>query len=228
MKIRFLAGTAVVAVLATAPAAAQAAPTKVNVRVEGATKTLFEGNVVTDIRQVQADASGPHKCDGTNGGASTTPGTTLTTAFSDAMRRASIPWTGTWNASFEDFLIDSVGGEASTSTQFWGIALNFKDTEVGGCQQKVVEREQIMVAFDSFGKKKLWLVGPAGVRSNVPIRLRVVDGQTAKPVKGARVAGRTTDSDGFAHPRISKRGLYRFKATAPDSVRSNQIKVRVK
>jgi hypothetical protein len=228
MKTRFLAGTAAVAVLAAAPAAVHAAPTKVNVRVEGATKTLFEGNVVTDIRQVQGDASGPHKCDGTNGGASTTPGTTLTTAFSDAMRRGGIPWTGTWNASFEDFLIDSVGGEAATSTQFWGTALNFKDTEVGGCQQKVVEREQILVAFDSFGKRKLELVGPKGVRVGDPIRLRVVDGMAGEPVKGAKVGGKKTDSDGFAHPRATKRGVLRFKATASKSIRSNQIKVRVK
>jgi hypothetical protein len=226
MKIRTLAGAAAAAVLVAAPA--HAAPTKVNVRVEGATKTLFEGNVVTDIRQVQGDATGPHKCDGTNGGASTTPTTTLTTAFSDAMRRGGIAWSGSWSNQFEDFLINAVGGEAATSSQFWGTILNFKDTEVGGCQQPVVKGDQVLLAFDSFGKAKLELVGPRGLRAGQTLRVRVVDGQAAKPVKGAKVAGRTTDSDGFAQFRVTKPGLYRYKATASNSVRSNQLKVRVK
>ena len=40
--------------------------------------------------------------------------------------------------------------------------------------------------------------------------------------------GKTSNSQGRVLLRIKARGLYRFKATAPDSIRSNEWKVRVK
>jgi hypothetical protein len=227
MKLRTLAVTAALAVLgALAPAGAQAV--KVNVRVEGKARTLLERNVDTFVHPVTADASGPHKCDGTNAGASTTPGPTLTGAFDDAAKKESLDWAGTWNASFEDFLIDRVGPDAATSSQFWGTVLNFKDTEAGGCQVKVAQGDQVLIAFDSFGKRKLRLTGPRGTRSGRAIALTVLDGSTGKAVAGARVAGRTSNAQGRVLLRIDRRGLFRFKATAPDSIRSNQWKVRIK
>src|SRR3954469_4032800 len=53
------------ALVCAAPATAAAA-TKVDVRIEGKTKTLFEGPVNVSVHGVDAgDGSGPHKCDGT-------------------------------------------------------------------------------------------------------------------------------------------------------------------
>ena len=76
MKTRIGTLAVLTAVLACAPA--YAAPVKVKLRVEGATKTIFEGRVTTDAHPVTGDESGPHKCDGTNGGANATPGPTAT------------------------------------------------------------------------------------------------------------------------------------------------------
>src|SRR5947208_13542981 len=97
MKTRF--GTRAVLATALACAAAaggatavHAAPVKVNVRIEGATKTLFEGPVTTDAHAVTADTSGPHPCDGTNGGAHPTPGPTATGALDDAAKLAGLTW----------------------------------------------------------------------------------------------------------------------------------------
>ncbi|HEX8053807.1 MAG TPA: hypothetical protein VF517_12510 [Thermoleophilaceae bacterium] len=227
MKLRTLAVMAALAVLgALAPAGAQAV--KVNVRVEGKSRTLLERNVDTFVHPVTADASGPHKCDGTNAGASTTPGPTLTGAFDDAAKKESLDWAGSWSQSFEDFLIDRVGPDAATSSQFWGTVLNFRDTDAGGCQVKVVEGDQVLIAFDSFGKTKLRLTGPRGTRSGRAFALTVVDGNTGKAVSGARVAGRTTNAQGRVLLRITKRGLYRFKASASNAIRSNQWKLRIK
>ncbi|HEX8065791.1 MAG TPA: hypothetical protein VF520_04600 [Thermoleophilaceae bacterium] len=228
MKIRFLAGTVAACVLALAATAAQAAPIKVNVRVEGVEKTLFEGNVMTEAHDVTGDASGPHKCDGTNGGANSTPGPTLTGAFDSAMHKAGIAWSGSWSESFEDFLVDKVGPDAATSTQFWGTVLNFKDTDLGGCQQRVEPADQVLVAFDSFGKAKLRLSGEKRAEAGERFALFVLDGLTGKRVKGATVGGKRTSSKGRVLLRISRPGVYEFKAAKSGTIRSNRLRVRVR
>ena len=227
MKIRSLAVAAAVGLLA-AVVPAQAGAVKVNVRVEGRTQTLLERNVDTFAHDVTGDATGPHRCDGTNGGANPTPGPTVTGAFDDAARKAGVTWQGSWNQSFEDFLINTVGPDSATSSQFWGTALNFKDTSAGGCQVRVEQGDQVLIAFDSFDKTKLRLTGARGTRSREAFALFVLDGVTGERVAGAKVGGRTSNSQGRVLLRITKRGLYRFKATAPDSIRSNEWKVRVK
>ena len=227
MKLRTLAVMAVLGLLA-ALIPATAAAVKVNVRVEGKTRTLLERNVDTFVHDITADNTGPHKCDGTNGGASASPAPTVTGAFDDAARKESLAWSGSWNQSFEDFLINTVGPDSSTSSQFWGTALNFRDTDAGGCQVKVEPGDQVLIAYDSFGKTKLRLTGVRGARSDRVFALFVLDGVTGERVAGAKVAGRTSNSQGRVLLRIKKRGLYRFKADAPDSVRSNQWKVRIK
>lgn len=227
MKLRTLAVAAVLGVL-TAAVPATAGAVKVNVRVEGKTRTLLERNVDTFVHDVTADNTGPHKCDGTNGGASTVPAPTLTGAFDDAARKANVSWQGSWNQSFEDFLIDTVGPDSATSSQFWGTALNFRDTEAGGCQVKVESGDQVLIAYDSFGKAKLRLTGVRGSRSNNVFALFVLDGVTGDRVASARVGGKTTNSQGRVLLRIKKRGLYRFKADKSGAIRSNQWKVRIK
>ena len=226
MKIHSLAVMAALAMLAAIPA--QALATKVNVRVEGKSSTLLERNVDTFVHPVTGDSTGPHKCDGTNGGANANAGPTLTGAFDDAARKAGVTWSGSWSESFQDFLIDRVGPDSSTSSQFWGTALNFVDTQAGGCQVQVSEGDQVLIAFDSFDKTKLRLTGARGSRSGEPFALFVLDGVSEKRVAGASVGGQTTNSQGRVLLKRRKRGLYRFKATAPDSIRSNQWKVRIK
>ena len=44
---------ALILVSLAAPAAANAVPVTVNLRVEGATQTIFEGPVITDVHQVK-------------------------------------------------------------------------------------------------------------------------------------------------------------------------------
>ena len=75
---------AALAVLATA-ATALAAPVTVNLRVEGSSKTLFEGPVTTDAKTLTKDGTGPHLCGGNGGGS---PGPTMTGAMDDGTIRS--------------------------------------------------------------------------------------------------------------------------------------------
>jgi hypothetical protein len=227
MKLRSLAVAAALGLLAALPIAESGA-VKVNVRVEGKDRTLLERNVDTFAHDVTGDNTGPHRCDGTNGGANPSPGPTVTGAFDDAARKAGVTWQGSWNQSFEDFLINTVGPDSATSSQFWGTAVDFRDTSAGGCQTRVEQGDQVLIAFDSFDKTKLRLTGVRGARSGKVFALFVLDGVTGERIAGARIANRPTNSQGRALLRITKRGLYRFKATAPNSIRSNEWKVRIK
>ena len=62
----------VIAALVAAPTAL-AVPVTVNLRVEGPSKTVFDGPVTTDGHDVTTQTAGTHKCDGTNGAAEPEP-----------------------------------------------------------------------------------------------------------------------------------------------------------
>ena len=229
MKTRIGTIAVLTGALALVPAGAQAAPTKVKVRVEGATKTIFEGAVTTDVHQVDgSDGTGAHTCDGTNGGASSTPGPTATGALDDAAKQGNFSWSGSFDPSFSDFVVSKVGPDAATSTQFWGVAVQGQELQVGGCQFEVSPGQEVLWAFDMFSKKHiLELSGPRRVRAGKAFSVKVVDGQDNKPVAGASVGGKKTNAKGVAKLRYRRIGTKPLKARRPDSVRSNQLRVKV-
>ena len=217
----------VLAALAAAPAAL-AAPVTVNLRVEGKTATTFEGPVTTDAKTLTKDASGPHKCDGTNNGANPTPGPTMTTALDDGSIAGGFTWDGTWFDSLQDFAINRIGPDSNTSSEFWGYALNYKASSVGGCQQQVTSGDDVLFAYDFFSKAHLLkLTGPATAEVGQPITVKVVDGQDDSAIGGASVGGQLTGPDGTAQVTFSERGNQRLKAERADSVRSNALNVCV-
>jgi hypothetical protein len=221
---------AVLAALAcAAPASAGAAPTKLTVRVEGKAKTLVERTITTDIHPVDGgDGSGPHKCDGTNGGAGTVPGPTATSALDDAVALEGRTWGGSFSPDFDDFIVNRIGPRASTSSQFWGVAVQGKSLEVGGCQKVVTAGQEVLWAFDSFGKKLLRASGARRVRAGKVLSVKVVDTEKNRaPVAGARIGGKKTNAKGIAKLRFRSPGTRHLKATAPKSIRSNLLTVRV-
>jgi hypothetical protein len=161
--------------------AAQAAPVTVNLRIEGASSTIFEGFVTTDAKTIQG-----HSCDGTNGGANPTPGPTMTSALDDASILHGFPWSGAWSDGLHDFGINSIGPDANNSSQFWGYAYNWQSSNVGGCQQEVRDGDQVLFGFDFFSKSHfLELSGPASAQVGQPVQLKVVDGQDNSAISGA-------------------------------------------
>jgi hypothetical protein len=216
------------ALACAAPATATAAPTTLTVRIEGKTKTIFEGAVTTDVHEVDSgDGSGAHKCDGTNGGAGTVPGPTATSAMDDAIHGAGRTWAGSYDASFDDFLVNRIGPDASSSTQFWGVAVQGKSLQVGGCQAIVTAGQEVLWAYDSFNKKLLRASGPKTTPLGRLTRVKVIDTEKNKPVAGARIGGKKTNAGGIAKLRFKSPGTKRLKATASKAIRSNQLVVKV-
>jgi hypothetical protein len=230
-RIRALAALGAATACAAVPATATAdtaTPTKVTVRVEGKTKTIFEGAVNTTAHQIDVgDGSGPHKCDGTNGGANPTAGPTATGALDDAIKLAGLTWSGSYDSSFDDFLVDRIGPESQTSSEFWGVAVAGKSLQVGGCQAIVSTGQEVLWAFDSFGKRLLHVTGTSKTRVGRTISVKVVDTEKDVPVKGARIGGKTTNAKGIAKLRFKTAGTKRLKATASKAIRSNQLTVKV-
>jgi hypothetical protein len=229
MSIRLLAlVTATVALLV--PATAPAAPTTVKLRVEGGATTLFEGPVTTDGHAIDK-GDGPHPCDGTNGGANPAPGPTMTSALDDWSRSRGLPWTGTW-FSFGDFGVDSIGPDAAQlpNGPFWGYALNFVPSQIGGCQQRVQQGDEVLFGYDFFSKAHLLrLDGPARAVTGQPFAVTVMDGQSGAPLDGATVAGAAgpTDAAGQTTITAATAGLVSLKAERADSLRSNAVLVCV-
>lgn len=223
-------GTAALAaaIAAIAAPAAVAAPVSLTLRVEGAKSTIYEDQLTTDGRAVTTATGGTHTCDGTNGGANPTPGPTATAALDDGARIGGFSWDGPYFDSFNDFVVQRVAADAATSSQFWGLLLNYDFASLGGCQQRVAAGDEVLWAFDAFAKvRALKLTGPGTARTGTPVPFTVTDGKTGAPQAGANVAGATTGVDGKASPVFSTPGVYTVKAEKSDSVRSNGIKLCV-
>ena len=212
--------------LAAPPALAASAA--VNLRVEGASKTTFEGRVTTDAHPVTTASGGTHKCDGTNGGVNPAPGPSATAALDDGARLGGFGWDGTYNTGFDDYLVSRIGPDSQTATQFWALLVNSDFSSVGGCQQRVATGDEVLWAFDGFSKQHaLRLRGPSSVRAGERFLVGVTDGKDGSSLAGASVGGTLTGPDGRATVELDAKGIYRLKAERADSIRSNALPVCV-
>lgn len=227
---RFVAAFVAVSlfVVVAAPAV-EAAPTQVNVRIEGKAETLFEGPILTEGHKVRAASdteapAGGYRCNGLNNKANPTPGPTPTAAAVDAMSILGEDFDGKWyGADFEDYFIKrwGPGDEDLGAGEHWGIAVNNVYTNIGGCQYKLDEGDEVFWIYDAFrGRPRLALypVGYAGgaVPSTAtavldqPFEIEVDSwsasgvGQppasptrSTTPYAGAEIAPVTTNSKGF-------------------------------
>jgi len=216
-----------ISLFATALSFASSSPPKkveVNLRIEGATKTLYEGPIRTYGHNISTFSGGTHHCDGTNNGANPSPGPTCTTALADASGLVHFSFDGTYDSEFDDFFITRIGPDAETATQFWGLLLDYQFTPVGGCQQEVLKGQHVLWAFDAFEKSHfLKATGPEIVVKGKSATYTVVDGQTGSPVAGASIGGATTDQNGKAIVTFHSAGLKELKATESSSIRSNLV-----
>jgi hypothetical protein len=213
------------AIAAVAAPSAAAAPVSVNLRVEGASSTIFDGPVTTDGHDITtASSMGSHPCDGTNNGALPTPGPTATAALDDGARLNGLSWNADWFSSFNDFSVSSVAGESANTTQFWGFAVNFQFGQVGGCQTRVNNGDEVLWIFDAFSKTHvLKLTGPAAATTGSPVTVTAINADDGTAAAGATVNGATTGADGKATLSFADAGVYKLKADRADSVRSNSI-----
>ncbi len=156
--------------LALSAPAAGAAPTEVNVRIEGESRTLFEGPILTDGHNVRAasDAAAPaagRRCSGLNNGQNPSPGPTPTVASVDAMALIGEGFDGRWYAEpFEDYFIKRWGpdGQDEGAGEFWGLVVNNVFTDVGGCQYQLDGGDEVLWVYDAFGGRPRLGLYPAG------------------------------------------------------------------
>lgn len=205
---------------------------QVNLRIEGANNTIFEGPVRSRGHIVSTISGGSNPCDGTNNNASSTPGNTPTATLDTAAQKANFTWDGTYGA-FDDYFITRIGPDAQTSDKFWGILVNYQLTPVGGCQFKTQKDDDILFAYDASNAKYfLKLDGRKVARTGQRFTLKVTDGKNGTAVPNAFIlpsSGQpsTTDERGNADFVFSKPGKYSFKASREDSIRSNRFIVSV-
>ncbi len=150
---------------------AQAALTQVNVRIEGASKTLFEGPILTEGHDVSSykDDGGnaaqdlaEHPCNGIDplDPENTTPGATPTAASVDAMDLIGEmdALAGQWYASFDDYFVKQWGQEeenAESGSKSWGVLVNNVFTSVGGCQYELGAGDEVLWIYNAFESRPI-------------------------------------------------------------------------
>lgn len=236
--------------------AALAAPVTVDLRVEGASATLYEGPVTTAPETFEtASSGGSHPCDyasnGPSGGfanegaAAGTP----TTALHDAAMSSGLAFDAEWfgsgvsNGNPGDFFVSKVGPDANGGAPTfpsWGYAVNYTTANVGGCQIALAPGTEVLWAYNYFNLAHLLVLsGPASAEAGVPFTVHVADGRTGEPIAGASIgtfaSGDTTpldsasptDASGNTMVTVSSAGSLALKASQPESVRSNALGVCV-
>ncbi|MCJ1390283.1 hypothetical protein MMC18_003141 [Xylographa bjoerkii] len=201
----------------------------VNLRIEGETSTFYEAPIISGPRNITTASGGTHLCDGTNLNANPKPGNTPTDALDAASKLAGFTYDGTFDAEFDDFFITRISTSAETSTMFWGLLVNFQFTPVGGCQFETKLGDNVLWAFDAFNKVYFLKVEPeaALVKVGESLTVTVTDGTTGVVVPGAEIDGVVTNAAGMATLTFAHVGVFRFKATRSDSLRSNALTVAV-
>ena len=111
---------------------------------------LFSERVVTRTHDVTTESGGTHTCDGTNGGANSTPGPTVTGALDDAASAYGFTWDGVYYSQFDDFFITEINGQSGTSNSYWAITVNGEYLQVGGCQYQVRTGDTITFTMTTF------------------------------------------------------------------------------
>jgi hypothetical protein len=250
-----LAGV-LVSLLLSLSASASAAPITVNLRVEGATKTLYEGPISAEpieppgieppVIETKDTSPGMHPCDvkynGENGGFGAAAPTPIATLYEAALT-THLSFAAGWFSSLNDFRVEQVGGDIANSGEngeYWGYAVNFTTAEIGGCQIRLAPGSEVLWAYNFFGLKHLLsLSGPSSVTVGVPFTVHVVDGQTGEAISGAVVgqlvsgvtntssSSPTTNAAGNATVTLTQAGAVTLKATQSESVRSNGLAVSV-
>ncbi len=225
--MRTITAALTIATLIIIATSAQAAPTLVNVRIEGKSETLFEGPVLTEGHDVKASSDTQERpCDGIDplDPQNKTPGPTPTAASADAMSIVDETFDGQWYPGYDDYFITRWGPDEQDPADgaYWGILVNDVFTKVGGCQYELHENDEVLWVYDAFKERADLALFPAGDTASRPPLTAVAqldrpfvvqvdvykddkegnppvepDRADATPYEGAEVAPVLTSSKGF-------------------------------
>lgn len=222
------------ALLMAAPAGA--APVTVQLRIEGASQTLFEGPVTTDVRTFRfSDDATEHRCDGTadeNGGSSPVPVPTRGAAITAASLGTPFATSGDWFSSLGSPSFSTIAGESVAydpgTNRFLGEYKNGQFASVGSCADPIASGDDVLFAYGDGSEQLLKLTGPASAQPGDAVTVRVADASNGAAVAGAAVGGTVSGADGNAVVGpLSQRGNQDLKATKSSAIRSNRLRVCV-
>jgi hypothetical protein len=190
--------------------------TQVSVRIEGRTKTLFEGPILTeghDVHSSEADGGNAaedveeHPCDGVNSldPENVGPGPTPTAASIDAMELIgeSEAMAGQWYPGFNDYFVKRWGSEEANAEhegKSWGVLVNNVYTDVGGCQYQLHAGGEVLWIFNAFEQRPILGLFAATEHYSSGVRPLTATAQLDKPF-AVEVAA--YDDDGEDQPPTS-------------------------
>ncbi|HVX34247.1 MAG TPA: hypothetical protein VHA80_14015 [Solirubrobacterales bacterium] len=174
--MRKIIATLIVATLSSVflATAARAAPTQVDVRIEGREKTLFEGPVLVESDGVRASSdTQARSCDGIDplDPQNVTPQPTPTAAAADALGLIGATFDGQWYPGFDDYFITRWGPDSQSpgESAYWGVLVNDTLTAVGGCQYQLDGGDEVLWVYDAFkGRPNLALFPAAAEYASGP------------------------------------------------------------
>jgi hypothetical protein len=160
--MRALVATFAVAVLSSlllVPVAV-AAPTAVNLRIEGRAETLFEGPILAEPDAVRASSDTEiRRCNGLDvlDPQNVVPEPTSTSISADAMALLGETFDGKWYPGFEDYFVTRFGPDEQDVAEnaYWGILVNNVFTNVGGCQYQLHDGDESLWIWDAFKHKPI-------------------------------------------------------------------------
>ncbi|KAK3352763.1 hypothetical protein B0T25DRAFT_542728 [Lasiosphaeria hispida] len=194
---------------------------KVTLRIEGRTKTIFEGEVSSNGCYVKTNKGGIHRCDGSGHEKPSTLGNTPTATLAHASP-GNFSFDGKYFHEFKDFLIDEIEGEKGN----WLVYVNEEPIQVGGGQHVTKERDRILWAwagpFDP-----LVLDGPSTAQVNRQVTFKVRNGKTREPVGDVDVNGSKTNQSGEVIITFQTDGMKKLKANKELYIRSNTHSITI-
>ena len=186
MRIRLatLGVASPILILLAQAAPVQAAPTLLNVRIEGQSETLFEGPILTEGHEVEASSDTQERpCDGTNNGAHRTPGPTPTAASVDAIGLIGETFDGKWYPGYDDYFITRWGPDEQSATEgaYWGILVNNVFTSVGGCQYELGAGNEVLWVYNAFSDRPFLALFPVAAGYTSGARPLTATAELGKP-----------------------------------------------
>lgn len=239
--MRISSATLGVAFLITilAPSLAWAAPTYLNVRIEGRSETLFEGPIWTEGHDVRASSDSQERsCNGVDplDPENNTPGPTPTASSVDAMSLIGEGFDGEWYPGYEDYFVTRWGPDEQSPAKgaYWGVLVNDVFTNVGGCQYDLHEYDEVLWLYNAFNDRANLALFPAGdsaarppltatAQLNKPFVVEVLDYGDAKEDSPPSVPDReaaTPYSKGaeIAPVLTSAKGFEKIQTESPEAV----------
>jgi hypothetical protein len=231
MRRRSLGLAAVIAAVAATPALA--APVTVNLRIEGPTRTLFEGPVTTDVRPFQFTGDpASYECDGMPpAGTSSVPVPTRGAAITAAAQTTPFSMTGTFSTQFQSPSFAQIAGESvefdPATNRYLVEYRNGTPASLGACGDPISSGDDVLFAYAVGTEPLLKLTGPSTAAPGAAVTVRVTtwDGS---PVAGASVEGHASGADGaVVVGPYDARGNHDLKASKDGTIRSNRLRVCV-